>query len=95
MKADDPRANCSADEPAIAPARVLRIGTVVAVAKSDSARVGFAMHTEKPSPPPENPVDKSAEKKRAIRALKRILIAKAEVRRIRALTHAKLAGSRR
>lgn len=58
-----------------------------------------AMHTEKseekPSPPAESPVDKSAEKKRAIRALKRVLIAKAEVRRIRALTHAKLAGSRR
>lgn len=39
--------------------------------------------------------DKLAEKKRSIRALKRVLIAKAEVRRLRALTQAKCVGSRR
>jgi hypothetical protein len=39
--------------------------------------------------------DKLAEKKRSIRALKRVLIAKAEVRRLRALTKSKCVGSRR
>jgi hypothetical protein len=39
--------------------------------------------------------EKLAEKKSAIRALKRVLIAKAEMRRLRALTQAKSVGSRR
>jgi hypothetical protein len=46
-----------------------------------------------PPPPPAN--DKLTEKKRSVRALKRVLIAKAEVRRLRALTQAKCVGSRR
>jgi|GEM_PF-6902071 hypothetical protein len=44
---------------------------------------------------PDSANDKLAEKKRSIRALKRVLIAKAEVRRLRALTKSKCVGSRR
>jgi hypothetical protein len=38
---------------------------------------------------------KLSEKKRSIRALKRVLIAKAEVRRLQALTRARATGNRR
>ena len=44
---------------------------------------------------PDSANGKLAEKKRSIRALKRVLIAKAEVRRLRALTKSKCVGSRR
>ena len=49
----------------------------------------------KNKPVPISADDKVAEKKRSLRALKRVLIAKAEVRRLRALTRAKCVGSRR
>ena len=44
---------------------------------------------------PVSAEDELAEKRRSVRALKRVLIAKAEVRRLRALTKAKCVGSRR
>jgi hypothetical protein len=44
---------------------------------------------------PNSAEDKLADKKRAVRALKRLLTAKAEMRRLRALTHAKSIGARR
>ena len=76
----------------------VRVGIVVAAFRSVFGRECIAMDVDvaqkvNPTPPPAN--DKLAEKKRSVRALKRVLIAKAEVRRLQALTKAKCVGSRR
>ena len=77
--------------------RRIRIGIVVAET-IDDFRDGLAMQIEsakKITPDILSAEEKLAEKKSAVRALKRVLIAKAEMRRLRALMQAKSVGSRR
>jgi hypothetical protein len=78
--------------------RRIRIGIVVAEIVHNF-NDGSAMQIEsakKITPDVLNSAEeKLAAKKSAVRALKRVLIAKAEMRRLRALTQAKSVGSRR